>query len=208
MKVKEAVIKGEMEGIETLIVLELENGKAPDAILKEMIKGMEEVGELFENKIYYVPETLLSAHTMKLGLELLRPKLSIERTGNRGRVLMGVVESDIHDIGLNLVSMFLEAAGFEIKNLGRDVKTSIFMDEAEEFGPDIVGLSAMMSTTALKLKEIIGEFEKKGLRDGRYFVVGGAALSEEFAREIGADAYASDAKKAVSVFEELLERGL
>jgi methanogenic corrinoid protein MtbC1 len=208
MKIKEAVIKGEMEGIEALIVLELENGKAPDAILKEMIKGMEEVGELFENKIYYVPETLLSAHTMKLGLELLRPKLSIERTGNRGRVLMGVVESDIHDIGLNLVSMFLEAAGFEIKNLGRDVKTSIFMDEAEEFGPDIVGLSAMMSTTALKLKEIIGEFEKKGLRDGRYFVVGGAALSEEFAREIGADAYASDAKKAVSVFEELLERGL
>ncbi|MFQ5800716.1 MAG: corrinoid protein [Candidatus Hydrothermarchaeales archaeon] len=206
MVIKEAVVKGEIEGIRALVKGALESGRNADSILKELIAGMEEVGERFERKEYYVPETLLSAHTMKFGLELLRPHLSVEKANAQGRVLVGAVESDIHDIGLNLVAMFLEAAGFEIHNLGRDVPTRVFLEKAEELNPDIVGLSAMMSTTALKLKEVIQEFERRGMRNGRYFVVGGAALSPEFAEEIGADAYASDAKKAVRIFEELIER--
>jgi methanogenic corrinoid protein MtbC1 len=206
MAIKEAVVEGEMEGIQPLIKEALEKGSDADSILKELIEGMEIVGDLFEKKEYYVPETLLSAHTMKLGLEMIRPHLSLERAGNLGVVLMGAVESDIHDIGLNLVAMFLEAAGFEIYNLGRDVPTSLFLDKARELKPDIIGLSAMMSTTALKLKDVLEDFDRSGLKDGICFVVGGAAISEEFAREIGANAYAADAKKAARVFEELLER--
>ncbi len=205
MEIKRAVITGEIEGIKALVVGSLENGVKAEYILKEMIDGMEQVGELFERKEYYVPETLLSAHTMKLGLELLRPHLTVEGDKQQGTVLMGVVESDIHDIGLNLVAMFLEAAGFKIHNLGRDVPTKVFVDKARELKPGIIGISAMMSTTALRIKEVIDEFERRGMKNGVYFVVGGTALSQELAREIGANAYASDAKKAVKVFEELFE---
>lgn len=205
MGLKELIINGEMDTVEGIVKDELESGREPDSILKEMIEGMEEVGERFERKEYYVPETLLSAHTMKQGLEVLRPHLSMGATNSQGRVLIGAVESDIHDIGLNLVAMFLEAAGFEIHNLGRDVPTAVFLKKAEELDPNIVGLSAMMSTTMLRIRDILEEFESKGLKDGRYFVVGGAALSEELAKEIGADAYATDAKKAIQVFEKLME---
>ncbi|RMF90786.1 MAG: cobalamin-binding protein [Methanobacteriota archaeon] len=206
MEIKEEVIKGGMEAIRPLIEEGLKKGRTAEDILAEMIEGMHEVGELFERKEYYVPETLLSAHTMMLGLEMLRPLLSVEKAAERGRVIVGAVESDIHDIGLNLVAMFLEAAGFEIYNLGRDVPTKVFLEKAEELDPDVVGVSAMMSTTALKVREVIEGFEKAGLRDGRFFVVGGAAFSEELADEIGADAYAQDAKKAVEVFQELMKR--
>ncbi len=206
MEIRSAIIKGEMDDIGSLVRGELESGRAPDSILQEMIQGMEEVGELFERKEYYVPETLLSAHTMKLGLELLRPHLTVGRTNSQGRVIIGAVESDIHDIGLNLVAMFLEAAGFEIHNLGRDVPAGKFIEKTEELKPHVIGLSAMMSTTMFKARDIIKEIESKGLRNGRYIVVGGAAFSEEMAKETGADAYATDAKKAVRVFEKLMER--
>jgi methylmalonyl-CoA mutase cobalamin-binding domain/chain len=205
MTIKTAIIEGKMKGIIPLIEADLKKGIKADIILKHMIEGMEDVGDLFEKKEYYVPETLLSAHTMKLGLELLRPLLTFEKGKDQGKVLIGVVESDIHDIGLNLVAMFLEAAGFEIHNLGRDVPTTVFLEKAEEIQPDIIGLSAMMSTTALRLKEVIKELKTRN-KNEVYFVVGGAALSDEFAREIGANGYASDAKKAIRVFEELMER--
>jgi 5-methyltetrahydrofolate--homocysteine methyltransferase len=205
MRIKEAVITGEMDGIDALIREALKKRDA-NSILSEMIAGMEVVGERFENKEYYVPETLLSAHTMMKGLELLRPLLSVDASKTQGRVVMGAVESDIHDIGLNLVGMFLEAAGFEVHNLGRDVPSRVFLEKAMELDPEVIGISAMMSTTALKVRDIIKEFSEKDLRNSRYFVVGGAALSEEYAKDIGADAYASDAKKAVKVFEELLVR--
>jgi methylmalonyl-CoA mutase cobalamin-binding domain/chain len=205
MTIKTAIIEGKMKGIIPLIEADLKKGIKADIILKHMIEGMEDVGDLFEKKEYYVPETLLSAHTMKLGLELLRPLLTFEKGKDQGKVIIGVVESDIHDIGLNLVAMFLEAAGFEIHNLGRDVPTTVFLEKAEEIQPDIIGLSAMMSTTALRLKEVIKELKTRN-KNEVYFVVGGAALSDEFAREIGANGYASDAKKAIRVFEELMER--
>jgi methylmalonyl-CoA mutase cobalamin-binding domain/chain len=205
MTIKTAIIEGKMNGIIPLIEADLKKGIKADIILRQMIEGMEDVGDLFEKKEYYVPETLLSAHTMKLGLELLRPLLTFEKGKDQGKVIIGVVESDIHDIGLNLVAMFLEAAGFEIHNLGRDVPTTVFLEKAEEIQPDIIGLSAMMSTTALRLKEVIKELKTRN-KNEVYFVVGGAALSDEFAREIGANGYASDAKKAIRVFEELMER--
>lgn len=206
MKLKKGVIHGLMEDIRPIIKADLDSGRHPQEILKELIEGMEVVGDLFEKKEYYVPETLLSAHTMKLGIEVLKPYLSYEKSKVAGRALVGAVESDIHDIGLNLVAMFLEAAGFEIYNLGRDVPKERFLEKIIEVKPHILGVSAMMSTTALKVKELIQDFESRGLRAELFIVVGGTALSEEFAKEIGADGYASDAKKAVQVFEKLLER--
>ncbi len=202
--IKEAVIDGEIEGIEGLIRDSLDRGTPPNDVLAEMIAGMEVVGEKFENKEYYVPETLLSAHAMQKGLDLLRPLLPIEKADVAGRIMIGTVEGDVHDIGKNLVAMFIEGAGFQVHNLGRDVPTSEFVEKAKEIEPDIVGLSAMMSTSMEKMGEIITEFEKNGMRDKVAFMIGGAAVTEEFAKEIGADGYAEDATKAVRLCERLM----
>lgn len=202
--IKEAIINGDIDNIESAVKEALDTDTAPDDVLGEMIAGMEVVGEKFERKEYYVPETLLSAHAMQKGLDLLRPLLPYKKSDTRGRIIIGTVEGDVHDIGKNLVAMFEEGAGFEVHNLGRDVPTSEFVEKARELEPDIVGLSAMMSTSMEKMGEIIEEFKKCGLRDKVAFIIGGAAPTEEFAREIGADGYAEDAAKAVRLCEKLM----
>ncbi len=208
MDIKKAIIEGKIFEIEELINRALENGTSADEILKEMISGMEVVSDLFEQKVYYVPETLLSAHAMQRGLDIIRPLLSYDKVEVRGRVLLGTVAGDVHDIGKNLVAMFLEGAGFEVKNLGRDVPTQVFVEETRRYKPDILGLSAMMSTTIVKMREVIEALEEAGLRDDVLVIIGGAAASESYAREIGADGYASDAAKAVKLCERLMkERG-
>lgn len=203
-EIENAIVKGEIERIEELVKKALEKRSAGD-ILEEMIAGMRIVGDKFEKKEYFVPETLLSAHAMQKGMEILKPYLKIEKAKAKGKVIIGTVEGDIHDIGKNLVSMFLEGAGFEVHDLGRDVATEIFIEKAKEIKPDIVGLSALLSTSIEKMREIIEEFSENGLRDNLKIVVGGAALSEDIAFEIGADAYAEDANKAVKICERLLE---
>jgi 5-methyltetrahydrofolate--homocysteine methyltransferase len=202
--IKEAVINGDIDSIEGIIQESLDNGAKPNDVLGEMIAGMEVVGEKFECKEYYVPETLLSAHAMQRGLDLLRPLLPYEKADTKGLIIIGTVEGDVHDIGKNLVAMFEEGAGFEVHNLGRDVPASEFVEKAKELRPDIVGLSAMMSTSMMEMKEVIGEFEKEGLRDDVLFIIGGAAVTEEFAREIGADGYAEDAAKTIRLCEKLM----
>lgn len=203
--IKEAIINGEIDKIEGAIKEALDSGTKPGDVLAEMVAGMGVVGEKFENKEYYVPETLLCAHAMQKGLDLLRPLLSIEKADVAGKLLIGTVEGDVHDIGKNLVAMFEEGAGFEVHNLGRDIPTSEFVEKARELKPDIVGLSAMMSTSMEKMGEVIEEFKKEGLREGVAFIIGGAAVTEEFAREIGADGYAEDAAKAVRLCEKLMK---
>ena len=202
--IKEAVIEGDIDEIEGLIQDSLDNGAEPDDVLGEMIAGMEVVGEKFECKEYYVPETLLSAHAMQKGLDILRPLLPIEKADVQGKIIIGTVEGDVHDIGKNLVAMFEEGAGFNVTNLGRDVPTSEFVEKAREIEPDIVGLSAMMSTSMENMRDVIEAFEKEGLREKVMFIIGGAAPTEEFAREIGADGYAEDAAKAVRLCERLM----
>jgi 5-methyltetrahydrofolate--homocysteine methyltransferase len=202
--IKEAIINGDIDNIESAVKEALDTGTASDDVLGEMIAGMEIVGEKFERKEYYVPETLLSAHAMQKGLDLLRPLVSYKKSDKRGRIIIGTVEGDVHDIGKNLVAMFEEGAGFEVHNLGRDVPTSEFVEKTKELEPDIVGLSAMMSTSMEKMGEVIEEFKKEGLRENVAFIIGGAAVTEEFAREIGADGYAEDAAKAVRLCEKLM----
>ena len=201
-----AIIKGEIGQIEDMVKEALDKGQDADQILKEMIKGMDVVGEKFENKEYYVPETLLSAHSMQKGLDILRPHMNIDKLDVQGRIVIGSVEGDVHDIGMNMVSMFLEGAGFHVFNLGRDTPISVYIEKIRELKPDIVGLSAMMSTTMMKMKETMEEFEKQGVRENIKIMVGGACVTSEFAKEIGSDGYAADAKKAVRLCEELMRR--
>ena len=203
-EIEKAVINGEIEKIEKLVRKELQRRNASD-ILEEMIHGMSIVGDKFERKEYFVPETLLSAHAMQKGLEILKPYLKIEKAKAKGKVIIGTVEGDIHDIGKNLVAMFLEGAGFEVHDLGRDVPATVFIEKAKEIKPDIVALSALLSTSIEKMREIIEEFSGNNLREDLKIIVGGAALSQDIADEIGADGYAEDANKAVKLCERILE---
>ncbi len=205
-EVAQAVVKGKVNEIEELVKRELSNGKHPNEVLKELIAGMEVVGELFERREYYVPETLLSAYAMQKALDLLKPLLAYETVDVKGRVVIGTVQGDVHDIGKNLVAMFLEGAGFEVHNLGRDVSPEQFLEKAEEVKADIVAMSAMLSTTVLNMGTVIEHFKKAGVRDKYLFIIGGAAATEEFARRIGADGYAEDAAKAVRLCEKLMRR--
>ncbi len=201
---KEAIVNGKIEEIEN-IVRDLLKKENPNAILKEMILAMDVVGDLFEKKEYYVPEVLLSAHTMQRALNILKPHLVVVEANIPGRVIIGSVEGDVHDIGKNLVAMFLEGAGFEVHDLGRDVSISKFVQKIKEIKPDIVALSALMTTTMEKMRETIERFKEDGLRERVKIVVGGASVTEEFAKEIGADGYAEDAVKAVNLCERLME---
>jgi methylmalonyl-CoA mutase cobalamin-binding domain/chain len=200
--IENAVVDGKINDIEALVRSALAERSADD-ILDALIRGMREVGDRYEKKEYFVPEVLLSANTMQKALEILRPRLFSSADRNKGRVLIGTVEGDIHDIGKNLVAMFLEGAGFEVHNLGRDVPTEVFIEKVLEIKPDVVALSAMMSTTVEKMQEIIKEFQWRGINDVK-FIVGGAAVSDEYAKRIGASGYASDANKAVRLFEEII----
>jgi len=202
--IKKAVIEGDIDGIAGLVKGALDSGRQAEEVLKELIGGMAVVGEKFERREYYVPETLLSAYAMQKGLDLLKPHLSIKEASAKGRVLMGAVEGDVHDIGLNLVAMFLAGAGFEVTNLGRDVSTPTFISKAKELEPDIIALSAMLSTTMEKMKEVVEEFGRAGIRKGKLVVVGGASTTKDFASRIGADGHAKDAQKAVRLCEELM----
>ncbi len=200
--VESAIINGEINNIEAIIKNVLAKRSAED-ILKELIRGMEVVGDKYENREYFVPEVLLSAHTMQKALEMLRPKLFASSSENKGRIVIGTVEGDIHDIGKNLVAMFLEGAGFEVHNLGRDVPAEKFIEKVKELKPDVVALSAMMSTTVEKMREVIKEFQKQGIENIK-FIIGGAAVSDVYQERIGANGYARDARKAVRLFEEII----
>ncbi len=203
--IKGAIVNGEIDKIEGSIKKSLKEGIEPNDILKDMIAGMGVVGEKFEKKEYYVPEVLLSAHAMQRGLDLLQPLLPIEKANVRGKVIIGTVEGDVHDIGKNLVAMFIEGAGFQVHNLGRDVPTPLFAEKAQEIEPDIIGLSAMMSTSMERMQDVIEDFKRKRLRKKVAFMIGGAAVTEEVAKEIGADGYAEDATKAVRLCEKLMK---
>jgi 5-methyltetrahydrofolate--homocysteine methyltransferase len=168
-------------------------------IFKGLIPGMDVVGEKFRRNEYYVPQVLLSARAMYAGLDLLKPLITAgARPGdNLGVVVIGTAQGDLHDIGKNLVGMMLEGAGFKVVNLGRDVAPEVFVKAVEEHGADIVGISALMTTTMPGMKRTIDALVKAGLRERVKVMVGGAPVSQAFADEIGADGYARDATLAV-----------
>ena len=175
----------------------LSRGWDPQSVLNDaLVEGMRIVGIDFRDGILFVPEVLLAANAMKAGMEILRPLLAETGAETIGKVVIGTVKGDIHDIGKNLVAMMLEGAGFEVINLGINTDAEKFIAALEEHKPDILGMSALLTTTMPYMKVVIDTLKERGIRDDYIVMVGGAPLNEEFGRAIGADAYCRDAAVA------------
>jgi methylmalonyl-CoA mutase cobalamin-binding domain/chain len=183
----------------------LRRGWAPEKVLNEtLVEGMRIVGIDFRDGILFVPEVLLAANAMKAGMELLRPLLAETGAEPIGKVVIGTVKGDIHDIGKNLVAMMLEGAGFEVINIGINNPVEKYLAALEEHQPDILGMSALLTTTMPYMKVVIDTLKQKGLREKYIVLVGGAPLNDEFAQAIGADAYCRDAAVAVETAKTLI----
>jgi corrinoid protein of di/trimethylamine methyltransferase len=183
----------------------LGRGWTPDKVLNvALVEGMRIVGIDFRDGILFVPEVLLAANAMKAGMAILRPLLAETGAKPIGKVVIGTVKGDIHDIGKNLVAMMLEGAGFKVVNLGRDVAPEVFVNAVSEHNANIVGISALMTTTMPAMKRTIDALTKAGLRERVKVMIGGAPVSQAFADEIGADGYARDSTLAVVKAKQLL----
>jgi 5-methyltetrahydrofolate--homocysteine methyltransferase len=182
----------------------LDAGTPPGKILQEgLIPAMGEIGVKFRDGEIYIPEVLLAARAMKGAMVLLKPFLAKSSQKDAGRVVIGTVKGDLHDIGKNLVVMMMEGAGYEVIDLGADVSAQRFVDEVKSGRPDFVGLSALLTTTMKEMKQVILALEKEGLRGQVRVIVGGAPLTDKFAREIGADGFAPDATSVVALMKSL-----
>jgi len=202
--VYEGIMDGDIAQTPVIVQTALDAGIAPDRILNEgMISAMTEVGRLFESGDYYVPEMLISARAMKAGLEVLQPYLVESGVKPIGKVVIGTVQGDLHDIGKNLVSMMLEGAGFEVMDLGTDVDPTKFA-EAVRNGANVVGMSALLTTTMGSMADVIEAVEDINMRDKVKIIIGGAPVTPEYAEQIGADGFAADASSAVKKVRELL----
>jgi corrinoid protein of di/trimethylamine methyltransferase len=185
----------------------LRRGFSPQEILdRGLVAGMEIVGNDFRDGILFVPEVLLAANAMKAGMELLRPLLANTGAEQIGKMVIGTVKGDIHDIGKNLVAMMMEGAGFEVINLGVNNDADAFLAAIREHSPDIIGMSALLTTTMPYMQVVIQALKDEGIRDQIYVMVGGAPLTETFAAEIGADAYGRDAAVSVEIAKEYMSR--
>ena len=183
----------------------LERGWAPDKVLSDaLVEGMRIVGIDFRDGILFVPEVLLAANAMKGGMEILRPLLAETGAEPIGKVVIGTVKGDIHDIGKNLVAMMLEGAGFEVVDLGINTDADKFISALEEHQPDILGMSALLTTTMPYMKVVVDTMKERGLRDKYIILVGGAPLNEEFGVAVGADAYCRDAAVAAETAKQLV----
>jgi 5-methyltetrahydrofolate--homocysteine methyltransferase len=200
-----AVVEGDTSTVKALVQEALDGQGDPAGILNEgLIAGMREVGRLFEEGEYFVPEMLVAARAMKEGLAILRPALVSADVKPVGKVLIGTVKGDLHDIGKNLVGMMLEGSGLEVVDLGTDVPPERFVEEVRSGDAALVGLSALLTTTMPYIRTTIEALDEAGLRDGIKVMVGGAPVTEAFAREIGADGYAPDASRAAVLAGELI----
>ena len=185
----------------------LDRGWGPDKVLQDaLVEGMRIVGVDFRDGILFVPEVLLAANAMKAGMAILRPLLAETGAESVGKVVIGTVKGDIHDIGKNLVGMMMEGAGFEVVDLGINNAVEKYMDALEAEQPDILGMSALLTTTMPYMKVVIDTLVEKGMREDYIVLVGGAPLNEEFGRAIGADAYCRDAAVAVETAKTLVAR--
>lgn len=203
--IKKAVIGFEKKKVEELIKEFLERGSKPEEILElGLIPGMKEVGRLFEIKEYYVPEVLLASESFYSGFELIKPLLVGHNPEKKGKLVIGVVQGDIHDIGKNIVKVMLEASGYKIIDLGKDVPNDKFIETVAQEKPEILALSSLMTTTMIQMEEIIKLLNKKKLRKFVKVIIGGAPVNQEYADKIGADGYAEDATGAVKLVERLI----
>ena len=198
---------GLREEIEEGTRIFLDRGWAPyDVLTKALVEGMRIVGEDFRDGILFVPEVLLSANAMKTGMSILRPLLAETGAPKLGKMVIGTVKGDIHDIGKNLVGMMMEGAGFDVVDLGINNPVENYLEAIEREEPDIIGMSALLTTTMPYMKVVIDTMIEKGIRDDYVVLVGGAPLNEEFGKAVGADAYCRDAAVAVETAKEFMSR--
>ncbi len=200
-----ALSQGDMEEVKRLTSGSLDRGVVAEMILKEgLLPAFERIGLKFKNGEIYIPEMLIAARAMHAGMAILKPILAKSTGAKAGKVIIGAVKGDLHDIGKNLVIMMLEGGGLEVVDLGMDVSPDKFVEAINSHRPQVVGLSALLTTTMREMKTTIEVIEKAGLRNQVKIIVGGAPLTEGFARGIGADGYAPDAASAVDVVKSLL----
>jgi len=205
-EVSDAVIIGNQQKTIELVEAALKEGKKPGAIITEgLIPGMDTVGKKFTAREYYVPDMLIAARAMQSALKILKPMLVGDEIMNIGTCVIGTVQGDLHDIGKNLVGMMLEGAGFKVVDLGADVKTEKYIEAIKENSANVLGLSALLTTTMPMMKEVIEAVKTSGIRDKVKIVIGGAPLTQKYADEIGADGYSPDAASAVDLVKGLIK---
>jgi len=197
-KMAELVIAGKGEELNGMVKQALDQGKAAKEIVESgLLPGMDVVGKRMKTGEMFIPEVLLSARTMQAALNILKPFLAEGDVISAGTVIIGTVEGDLHDIGKNLVAMLLEGAGFKVINLGTGIKPQAFVDAVKEHKPDIVGMSALLTTTMPKMEETIKALQEAGLRDQVKIMAGGAPVTQDFVEKIGGDGYGANAAAAV-----------
>ena len=205
--IADAVKAGRAKVVKTLVNEALAEGANPEALLNEgLVVGMNELGIMFKNNEVYVPEVLIAARAMKAGTEILKPLLAAANVQSLGKVAIGTVKGDLHDIGKNLVGMMLEGAGFTVIDLGVDVSPEQYVDAVANQGAQIVGMSALLTTTMPSIKDGIEALKVAGLRDKVRVMIGGAPVTQSFADEVGADGYSSDAASAADLAKELIKQ--
>ena len=208
-KMSEAIVSGDRAAARALAEEAVRSGlDLLEVVEQGYVPGIQKVGELWEQGEYFLPELITSAEAMKAAMAVLDPELKLKAVGSRlgGKVVIGTIEGDIHDIGKNLVASMLQAGGFEVFDLGADVKLERFIDKAEDVGAGLICLSALLTTTMMNQRRFIGLLREKGLRDKYKVLVGGAPASRKWAEEIGADGYAENAVAAVKLAKSLAGR--
>ncbi len=201
----ENIIKGNAPETEKLTIQALAENVSPEAVLKQrLIAGMSVVGVKFKANEFYVPEVLIAARAMKAGMKILQPKLVETGVKPIGKVVIGTVKGDLHDIGKNLVSMMLEGAGFQVIDLGVDVSAEKFIASVKENKADAIGMSALLTTTMVNMKSTMDKMQEDGVRNSVKVFIGGAPVTQSYADEIAADGYASDAASSVGIIKDIL----
>jgi len=201
----QSIIAGNLEQVKSQVNSLISSGTDPLTIINDgLIAGMNVVGARFKAGDMFVPEVLMCAKSMSAGLELVKPLIADKKVESQGKILLGTVKGDLHDIGKNLVAMMMESGGLEVINLGIDIAPEKFVAAVREHQPQIVAMSALLTTTMPYMKDTIEMLEEEGLRDQVKVIVGGAPVTQEFANSIGADGYAPDAASATDLCKELL----
>ena len=199
-EISEKIQKGKTKDIKALVPKALEEGVPASAILNEgLLDGMNIIGIKFKNNEVFVPEVLIAARAMKAGTDILKPYLVSDNVSAKGKVVLGTVRGDFHDIGKNLVKMMMEGHGLEVIDLGVDVEPAAFVNAAKENGADIIACSALLTTTMAEMKNVVDLCKAEGIRDSVKIMIGGAPITDAYKTEIGADVYTSDAASAAEV---------
>jgi len=199
----QAILEGQRDAAKEKVEQGLSEGLDPGDVLNVMVTAMGEVGRLFEEGEYFVPEMLIAARAMKTGMEILKPRLVDADIQPIGTVIAGTVKGDLHDIGKNLVCMMLEGAGFQVIDLGSDVSPQAFVEAVKTHQPDFIAMSALLTTTMPNMQTTIAALEEAGIRGQVKVLIGGAPITDAYAEKIGADGYAPDASRAVKLAKAL-----